>query len=489
MVKPVPMKTKFHCLICLLVISFSTIAQNTRVLDAKEYDQLKSKNQLPEKFILKKTESGQTVLMPRIHPSIVSVQSNATCNCLIPLDTTFSVVPFTIGTPPDYRNDDGVSPLISLPFSFCFFGQTITDVYINNNGNISFYSPLGTYSANGFPDATHELIAPFWSDVDTRSIISGLVYYKVTATSLIIKWEQVGYFNSHSDKLNTFQLIITDGSDPSIPGGNNTAFCYSDMQWTTGDASSGINGYGGIPATAGANLGDGINFIQFGRFDEPGYGYDGPFGANDSVDWLDNSSFIFNLCPVNIPPILFDCNNDTVYLRVGDTTYIDVHFIAPELGQTDTILVNSNGLLNLTTLTNTGGNYSVYGARLIADIANLGYNTLTLTATDNGTPAQSTTFYRVFHIDQNVGIQPPSKSNSIFFSPNPFTDQTTLFISGVNGKKISLIISDIAGREVMRNEHVPSILMVEKGNLSKGIYIYHLTDGSSLNETGKLVIQ
>ena len=40
-------------------------------------------------------------------------------------------------------------------------------------------------------------------------------------------------------------------------------FLYVDMriQWTTGDASGGNNGLGGIEALAGINAGDGVNYI------------------------------------------------------------------------------------------------------------------------------------------------------------------------------------------------------------------------------------
>ena len=39
-------------------------------------------------------------------------------------------------------------------------------------------------------------------------------------------------------------------------------FLYADgeIQWTTGDASGGINGFGGTPAHVGFNAGDGIHF-------------------------------------------------------------------------------------------------------------------------------------------------------------------------------------------------------------------------------------
>ena len=476
------MKTKLFSFLVLLFISATTVAQSNRIIDSKEYDQLKKANQLPEKFLLKETSAGHDVIMPRIQPSANTIQSNAICNCLLPLDTSYSVVPFSSGTAPYYRNDDGSSPAIVLPFSYCFFGQSFDTVYINNNGNISFHSPLFNFISDSFPNSTYTMIAPLWADVDTRGALSGLVYYKVTPTAVIVKWEHVGYFPMRDDQLNTYQIILTNGADPIVPSGN-TAFCYGDMQWTSGGVAF------GSPATAGANAGDGTNFIQFGRFNGPGYGYDGPFGASDSVDWLDSSSFSFNMCPANVPPIPFDCNTDTVFLRVGDVTDIDVSFFAPEFGQSTSIAINTGGLVNLTTLSQTSGNLSRFNGRLVASSANIGTNVMTLTATDNGTPPQTFSVHRVFQIEQATGIPSNDFSPMISFSPNPFSDQTTLTIEGLNGKNISLIISDITGREVMRIANVPSKSLIEKGDLMKGIYLYQLTDGDSMKATGKLVIR
>src|ERR1051326_5039401 len=82
-----------------------------------------------------------------ISPSQVLSQAKSACSCIIPLDSTFSIVPFTgddgcngcPGMPPQYRNDDSFTdPPIDLPFDFCFYGQTYNQVYINNNGNVSF---------------------------------------------------------------------------------------------------------------------------------------------------------------------------------------------------------------------------------------------------------------------------------------------------------------------------------------------------------------
>jgi uncharacterized repeat protein (TIGR01451 family) len=214
---------------------------------------------------------------------------------LIPRDASFLVAPITTGSPPSYRNDDGSTDTIPLPFTFRFFGESYNEVYINNNGNISFGQAYGTYTSTGFPTSTFRMVAAFWADVDTRNDTSGLVYYKVSSNRLVVIWDRVGYFGSNADKLNTFEIVITDGTDPVVGMGNNVALSFADMQWTTGDASSGVNGFGGTPATVGLNKGDGASYALIGRFDHPGSDFDGPGGNADGVSYLDGKVFRFNI--------------------------------------------------------------------------------------------------------------------------------------------------------------------------------------------------
>ena len=107
---------------------------------------------------------------------------------------------------------------------------------------------------------------------------------------------------------------------------SNEAFCYKEMEWTTGSASQGVGGFGGIPSTVGANEGNGTDFIQFTRNDHEGVDYDGPFGVPDGVSWLDFKSFRFTTAVTtqNIPPIVnsnFLC--DTVEVCMGELVDFD----------------------------------------------------------------------------------------------------------------------------------------------------------------------
>ena len=261
-----------------------------------QYDQLKASGNLPANVI--QAPIAPAAMQQGNKP--VYPPSNANkmgCECYQAPDATYTVANFGFNT------DDGSIGPIALPFNFCMYGVQYNQFYLNINGNVTFDQAYGTFSAVGFPSASYVMIAPFWGDVDLGG--TGTIYYKVTADAVYVNWEQVGYYNSHTDKVNTFQLVFSDGNDAFIPGNDNVAFCYHDMQWTTGDASQGVNGFGGVAATVGVNAGNGTDFIQLGRFDQPGNLYDGPAGNNDGVDWLDNQSLSFNVCTAtgNVPPV------------------------------------------------------------------------------------------------------------------------------------------------------------------------------------------
>jgi hypothetical protein len=156
-------------------------------------------------------------------PSIQAATNS--CHCWQARDSSWQIAPMNgsggnggPGLPPFYRNDDWTTPEIFLPFSFCLYGKSWDSVYINTNGNVSFGGPYSVFTAVTFPNTQFVMVAPFWGDVDTRdSTKSGLIYFKITPTHMIVQWDHVGYFDTHSDLLNTFQLILTNGSDPLVP--------------------------------------------------------------------------------------------------------------------------------------------------------------------------------------------------------------------------------------------------------------------------------
>ncbi|MBK8500106.1 MAG: gliding motility-associated C-terminal domain-containing protein [Flavobacteriales bacterium] len=327
------------------------------------------------------------------------------CDCWIPPDASY-----TLAMQP---NDDLSSAQIPLPFNFYLYGTNYNSCYINNNGNISFGSPYGAYSSQGFPSANFVMVAPFWADVDTRPANGGQVWYKVTPTAMYVNWVDVGYYSMQTDKLNTFQVIITNAADPIVANGANVSFCYRDMQWTTGSASGGVGGFGGTPATVGANKGDGVNYMLFGRFDHAGIDYDGPFGVPDGVSWLDYKylSFTTNQTQANVPPVITSQSVcDSMVLCVGELATLSVTFLSPEPAQITTPSSSAPTLSNWNVITSTAGLNADITVEFTPLPADIGYHTVTFTGTDDGTPSLSTDFTVVVHVIQGGALPPGSLS-------------------------------------------------------------------------------
>lgn len=384
-------------MLCMLGVSAQKVS-----LTVEQYQQLKQQGRLPASYDLLMPQQPAPAKVsskaPVQHGTLKGGGGGNTCDCWIEPDGTY-----TLAMGP---NDDFSSGLITIPFQFNLYGDLYTNLYINNNGNVSFDAPWGTFTATPFPTASFAMVAPFWGDVDTRGddglgLNGGTVEYKITSTALYVNWSDVGYFNSYTDKHNSFQLIITDGTDPVIGVGKNVSFCYKEMEWTTGDASGGSGGFGGSPAVVGSNRGNGVDFIQFGTFDQPGGAYDGPFGANDGIDWLDQKNFVFttSVSTANIPPIasgLLLC--DTLTVCINEIVELDMSFLSPETGQTTVASSSAPTLSNYTEVSNTSGNTAVINSTFTPLAGEVGYHTISYTATDDGTPPLTTTIDIVVNV-------------------------------------------------------------------------------------------
>jgi hypothetical protein len=162
-------------------------------------------------------------------------------------------------------NDDGSTGAVNLGFSINFFGTSYSTAFVNNNGNVTFQSANGTYLSTPISGISKAILAPFYADVDTRT--GNSVKY---GTGTIdghnvfgVNWINVGYYNKRTDKLNSFQLIITDRNDTGV-GNFDFEFNYDKIQWETGDANGGIKGLGGDSAVTGWSDGAGTYFEYTG---------------------------------------------------------------------------------------------------------------------------------------------------------------------------------------------------------------------------------
>lgn len=153
------------------------------------------------------------------------------------------------------RNDDSSTGAVNIGFGANFFGTTYNQLYVNNNGNVTFTGPLSTFTPFNLLSTATPIIAPFFADVDTRNPASGVVQYGQDVIGgrgvFGVNWIDVGYYNQHASSLNSFQLIMTDRSDTGA-GNFDFQFNYDQILWEAGTASGGnASGLGGSCARAG----------------------------------------------------------------------------------------------------------------------------------------------------------------------------------------------------------------------------------------------
>jgi Ca2+-binding RTX toxin-like protein len=129
------------------------------------------------------------------------------------------------------RNDDGSSDAIGFGDLFGgpldFYGQVLDQVFVNNNGNITFTEANGGFSPNPLGGSTpFAIIAGYWTDLDTRfgpvaaspggnSTGSNLVHWDMDELrqTLTVTWDDVAIYNTGNTSAVAMQLqLIGRGS-------------------------------------------------------------------------------------------------------------------------------------------------------------------------------------------------------------------------------------------------------------------------------------
>lgn len=191
----------------------------------------------------------------------------------------------------NYDDDYGhllTNLLANIGFPINFFGTTYTDLWVNNNGNVTLDIYLQAFTPTPLLGLGTNIIAPFWADVDTRS--SGVTTYGTSTidghAAFGVSWIDVGYYSYEDDKTNSFQMVMIDRSDRTN-GDFDLEFNYSRIQWETGDyyTSGGVDGLGGNSARAGYASGSGS------AFELNGSGVNGAFLDTNTATGLIYSNF------------------------------------------------------------------------------------------------------------------------------------------------------------------------------------------------------
>ncbi|XP_075462782.1 uncharacterized protein LOC142498158 [Ascaphus truei] len=127
--------------------------------------------------------------------------------------------------------DDGGSALITHPSKMYLFGNGYTHLYVNNNGLLSFNTPISTSTPSALPVTDgNPFLAPFWADVDNS--VASDIYYRQSkdpgilarATSdirtyfcvlhfsaqwvFVATWHKVAYYQSSSKVSFLFSFFL-----------------------------------------------------------------------------------------------------------------------------------------------------------------------------------------------------------------------------------------------------------------------------------------
>lgn len=166
----------------------------------------------------------------------------------------YAPFPFTGSNTVFVNTDDIWSGVITLPFTFCFYGNTYTQCVIGANGLISFNLAYANqycqYPINAAIPSTQNPINSIMSpyhDIDPG--VGGNVNYQVYGTApcrtLVVNWNQIPMYSCNS-MINTQQMVIYETTNVIETYIANKPLCAS---WNGGAAIHGIQNAAGTLAT------------------------------------------------------------------------------------------------------------------------------------------------------------------------------------------------------------------------------------------------
>ena len=168
-----------------------------------------------------------------------------------------AVVPFVqCSTTTLPRNDDGSTGAVPLPFPVNFFGTRYDQLWVNNNGNVTFDGPLSEYVPFDLTTTDVPIIAVMLTDIDTRGARSQQVTYgniSVGETEIAghqafcVNWVNVGEYSGQDANLNSAQLLLVDRSDTGS-GNFEIWMNYDKITWDHGGIGVGYSDGTGNPA-------------------------------------------------------------------------------------------------------------------------------------------------------------------------------------------------------------------------------------------------
>lgn len=249
--------------------------------------------------------------------------------------------PSTGGTPISVNTDDVWSDPIPLPFDFCFYGGTYSEILIGSNGVITF--DLVNNEPNGFCDWSFSdpipsnnlfsttIFGPYM-DLDPSIGGSGIINYtifgEVPCRTMVVNFPVIPYFSCQELNMTTQIVIYETTNVVEIYLENRSDACSN---WNSGNAVIGLqnqNGTDGISAP-NRNTGNWSANNEAWRFTPNGT-------SNVSFSWLNENNEV-----ISTDPIINVCPTDEVTTYTAQAVYTNCN--GDEIIENDEVIVTFSG--------------------------------------------------------------------------------------------------------------------------------------------------
>ena len=101
----------------IIGLLFFIIAPSQSTLSPSQWDKAKENRKINGKEKASQKIAKKIPMEYRIAPNTPVHSSSSICQCWQTRDSSWSIVPVNGGNPPEYRNDDGSTSIISIPSS------------------------------------------------------------------------------------------------------------------------------------------------------------------------------------------------------------------------------------------------------------------------------------------------------------------------------------------------------------------------------------
>ena len=221
--------------------------------------------------------------------------------------------------PPIWESDYGTGlqladddcRLVDLGFTFTFYGNAYSEVWVNTNGNMTFNGCNTRFWPTNIPDGENIIIAPIYGDF-VPEVTGSDVYVNTIGSSpnriFVATWLEINAWNWPGT--NTFQAILSEGANTIIFGYN-------------GLTTNGINNINDRDMNVGISSGTGRYINSATREEIPDLDMTNICYRPEGGDYLELFGSCYPPIAVAGPDQTVECEGDTTTVTLDGTASTD----------------------------------------------------------------------------------------------------------------------------------------------------------------------